>query len=74
MIYFSKPVPGNQTCQKKKKKKRKNFKFRIFRFCPTFDMLHLKVNLVQKCKRHLCCNLFWDPTQFDWTIVTISFF
>ena len=31
-------------------------------------MLHLNVYLVQKCKKHLCCNLFWVPTQFDWTI------
>ena len=31
-------------------------------------MLYLNVYLVQKCKKHLCCNLFWVPTQFDWTI------
>ena len=30
-------------------------------------MLYLNVYLVQKCKKHLCCNLFWVPTQFDWT-------
>ena len=30
-------------------------------------MIHLNVNHVQKCKKHLCCNLFWVPTQFDWT-------
>ena len=46
----------------------KKIKFHIFRFYPTFDMLHLNVYLVQKCKKHLCCNLFWVPTQFDWTI------
>ena len=41
----------------------------LVKFCPTFDMLYLNVYLVQKCKKQLCCNLFWVPTQFDWTIL-----
>ena len=60
MICFNKPIRDHQTCKK--------IKFHIFRFCPTFDMLYLNVYHVQKCKKHLCCNLFWVPTQFDWTI------
>ena len=40
----------------------------IFRFCPTFDMLCLNVCPLQKYKKHLCCNLLWVPTQFDWTM------
>ena len=60
MICLNKPICDHQTCKKK-------IKFRIFRFCPIFDMLYLNVYLVQKCKKHLCCNLFWVRTQFDWT-------
>ena len=54
----------------KKKKKKKKIKFHILRFCPTFDMLYLNVYLVQKCKKKNKKNkrnLFWVPTQFDWT-------
>ena len=35
-------------------------------------MLYLNVYLVQKCTKHLCCNLVWVPTQFDWTIMVTS--
>ena len=63
MICFNKPVHDHQTCQK-------NIKFHIFRFRSTFNILYLKVSLVQKCKKHLCYNLFWVPTQFDWTITS----
>ena len=28
-----------------------------FRFCPTFDMSYWNVYPLQKCKKHLCCNL-----------------
>ena len=59
VICFNKPIRDHQTCTK--------LKFHIFQFCRTFDMLYLNVYLVQKCKKHLCCNLFWVPTQFDWT-------
>ena len=55
---------------KKKKKKKKN-KFHIFRFRPTFSMLSRKVVSLQKCKKHLCCNLFWVLRKyfyFDWAI------
>ena len=56
MICFNKPVRDHQTCKKKKQ-----IKFRIFQFCPTFDMLYLNVYLVQKCKKHLCCICFRLP-------------
>ena len=55
MICFNKPIRDNQTC--------KLIKFHIFRFYPTFDMLYLNVYRVQKCKKHLCYNLFWVPTS-----------
>ena len=55
----NKPIRDHQTCKKS------NIIF--CDFCPTFDMLYLNVLNVQKCKKHLCCNLFWVPTQFDWT-------
>ena len=32
-------------------------------------MLYLNVYLIQNCKKHLYCNLFWIPTQFDRTII-----
>ena len=50
----------------------KKIKFHIFRFRPTFSMLSRKVVSLQKCKKHLCCNLFWVSQKylyFDWAII-----
>ena len=60
---------------KTQKKKKNQIKFHIFRFRPTFDMSYLNVYPHQKCKKHLCYNLFWVKVKyrwFGWTI-TISF-
>ena len=53
------------------RKMAKKIKIHIFRFRPTFSMLSEKVDSLQKCKKHLCCNLFWllqKYLYFDWAI------
>ena len=53
------------------RKMAKKIKFHIFRFRPTFSILSRKVVSLQKCKKHLCCNLFWVLQKylyFDWAI------
>ena len=35
-------------------------------------MLYLNVYLLQTCKKHLCCNLFWVPIQLLTTVVLSS--
>ena len=54
------------------RKMAKKIKFHIFRFRPTFSMLSRKVVSLQKCKKYLCCNLFWVLQKylyFDWAII-----
>ena len=54
-----------------RKMAKKIIKFHIFRFRPTFSMLSRMVVSLQKCKKHLCCNLFWVLQKylyFDWAI------
>ena len=51
------------------RKMAKKIKFHIFRFHPTFSMLSREVVSVKKCKKYLCCNLFWVLQKylyFDW--------
>ena len=62
MICFNMPIRDHQICKKS------NFIFSILSY---FDMLYLNDYLVQKCEKHLCCNLFWLSTHFDWTIIDV---